>query len=261
MYTLQKYRNANLHSDSDDEDQATPNDPIYKKYNFNLQPKTFPILAHRNEILRAVQENFFIVLEGPTGCGKTTQVPQYILDDAYEKGKSCNILVAQPRRIAASSNAERVAAERKLAVGSLIGYKIGFEEEKHANEDTRILYCTTGVLLSKLIRAKHFCNYTHIILDEIHERNKDMDFLFVVIRKLFATAIPQAKVKVILMSATIQATQVIFRLFSLSASLIDPFFCWTVFQVFFIPTRWPNAICTNNTNHAKIEIYCQRIFS
>lgn len=167
-------------------------------------------MAHRNEIVRAIRENFFVVLQGPTACGKTTQVPQYILDDAYSKGKPCNIIVAQPRRIAAASNARRVADERKLQVGSLVGYQIGFDEKKHLSEDTRILFCTTGVLLSKLIRTKHFGSYTHIILDEVHERNKDMDFLFVIIRKLFATAIPKANVRVILMSATIQAKQVRF---------------------------------------------------
>lgn len=147
-------------------------------------------------------------MHGPTGCGKTTQVPQYILDDAYKNGKRCNIVIAQPRRIAASSNAERIAAERSLSVGSLVGYQIGFDEKKHLSNDTRILFCTTGILLSKLIRSKDFCDYTHIILDEVHERNKDMDFLFVIIRKLFATVFPQTKVRIILMSATIQAEDV-----------------------------------------------------
>lgn len=140
--------------------------------------------------------------------GKTTQVPQYILDDAYRERKACNIIVAQPRRIAAASNAERVACELDWPVGTLVGYQIGFDEKKHLSSDTRILFCTTGILLEKLIRSKSFHNYTHIILDEVHERNKDMDFLFVVIKKLFVSMCPAPKVKIIIMSATIQANRV-----------------------------------------------------
>lgn len=78
----------------------------------------------------------------------------------------------------------------------------------HANmsEDTRLLYCTTGVLLQKLIKEKSLRNYTHIILDEVHERDQDMDFLLIVIRRLMMTN--SRNVKVILMSATINTGEV-----------------------------------------------------
>lgn len=76
------------------------------------------------------------------------------------------------------------------------------------SEDTKILYCTTGVLLEKLVQAKNFQSYTHIILDEIHERDKDMDFLFIII-KILMSRNPK-NIKIILMSATIETAKVKF---------------------------------------------------
>ena len=72
-----------------------------------------------------------------------------------------------------------------------------------SSDDTRLLYCTTGILLEKLIRTKTLSKYTHIILDEVHERDIDMDFLFIIVRKLLCTV--SKNVKIILMSATIEA--------------------------------------------------------
>lgn len=79
---------------------------------------------HREKILEKVDKNTVVVLRGPTGCGKTTKVPQFILDDYRERGLFCNIVVAQPRRIAASSNAKRVCKERGWKCGSIVGYQV-----------------------------------------------------------------------------------------------------------------------------------------
>lgn len=68
-----------------------------------------------------------VVLRGPTGCGKTTKVPQFILDEYRKKKLFCNIVVAQPRRIAAASNAKRVCAERGWDVGTIVGYQVCWE--------------------------------------------------------------------------------------------------------------------------------------
>lgn len=84
-----------------------------------------------------------------------------------------------------------------------MGYQVGLNT--NSSDDTRLLFCTTGVLLEKLIRTKSMSRYTHIILDEVHERDQDMDFLFIVVRRLLATNSPHCKV--VLMSATIQASQ------------------------------------------------------
>lgn len=133
------------------------------------------------------------------------QLPQMILDDCRERKKRCNIIVTQPRRLAARSIAERVSRERMWELGSLVGYQIALDT-RYTSEDTRILFCTTGLLLEKLIQAKSMSNYTHIILDEVHERDKNMDFLFIIIRMLLCTNSPD--VKIILMSATIEAPKV-----------------------------------------------------
>lgn len=109
-------------------------------------------------------------------------------------------IVTQPRRLAAISIAKRVSQERDWPVGSLVGYQVGLIN--HTSKDTRLTYCTTGVLLHKLINAKNMLEYTHVILDEVHERDQDMDFLLLLVRKLLRTN--SRSVKVILMSATFE---------------------------------------------------------
>lgn len=126
-------------------------------------------------------------------------MPQFILEQAQSRGEYCNIVCTQPRRIAAISIAKRVCDERKWELGKLVGYQVGLHVL--TNDETRLLYCTTGVLLHKLVKAKCMSKYTHIILDEVHERDQEMDFLLIVIRRLLISNSPNTKV--ILMSATI----------------------------------------------------------
>ena len=102
---------------------------------------------------------------GATGSGKTTQVPQYILDYYYQQRKYCNIVVTQPRRIAAESISKRVCDERGWEPGHVVGYQVG--RGRNVSEDTRITYMTTGVLLQKMIKNKNMNEYTHVILDEV----------------------------------------------------------------------------------------------
>lgn len=163
-----------------------------------ITAKDLPIFAKKSRILQDIRRYRVTIVEGTTGCGKTTQVPQFIIDDCFARDENFNVVVTQPRRIAAKSIAERVAFERGWTIGDLVGYQIGMD--RTASENTRLLYCTTGVLLQKLITAKKFDNYTHIIIDEVHERDDETDLLLMVVKKFLWQH--TSKVKVILMSAT-----------------------------------------------------------
>jgi len=96
-----------------------------------------------------------------------------------------------------------VSQEGGWRLGSLVGYQVGMQRE--FSSETRLTYCTTEILLQHLIHNKHMLDYTHIILDEIHERDQHLDFLLLVVKKLLKTN--SGQVKVILMSATINVTK------------------------------------------------------
>ena len=99
----------------------------------------------RKDVLAMVQSRRVTVVCGATGCGKSTQVPQFLLEQAVENGQggACNIIVTQPRRISATGLASRVAAERGERVGGVVGYSVRLESK--ASAQTRLLYCTTGM--------------------------------------------------------------------------------------------------------------------
>ncbi|KAF9608520.1 hypothetical protein IFM89_009886 [Coptis chinensis] len=171
-----------------------------------------PIAEFRGDILRLLKENDALVVCGETGCGKTTQVPQFILDDMIKAGLGgyCNIICTQPRRIAVMSVAERVADERceppPGSEGSLVGYQVRLDSAR--SERTKLLFCTTGILLRKLAGDKDLSDVTHVIVDEVHERTLLGDFLLIILKNLIEkqTARGTRKLKVILMSATVDST-------------------------------------------------------
>ncbi|KAF6292742.1 DExH-box helicase 9 [Rhinolophus ferrumequinum] len=161
-----------------------------------------PVKKFEREILEAISNNSVVIIRGATGCGKTTQVPQFILDDFIQNDRAaeCNVVVTQPRRISAVSVAERVAYERGEEPGKSCGYSVRFESvlpRPHAS----ILFCTVGVLLRKLEAGIR--GISHVIVDEIHERDINTDFLLVVLRDV-VQAYPE--VRVVLMSATIDTS-------------------------------------------------------
>jgi ATP-dependent RNA helicase DHX57 len=165
---------------------------------------TLPVSGYKEAVLKLVRENQVVLLSGATGCGKTTQVPQFILEDAISAGRGghTRILCTQPRRIAAIGVSQRVAQERCEPLG-VVGGCVGFQirGEKKAHPGTNLLFSTTGVLLRRLNQSG-LGNLTHVIVDEVHERNVDTDFLLAVLKRL----LPQRPdVKVVLMSATMDA--------------------------------------------------------
>ncbi|KAG8444118.1 hypothetical protein GDO86_009340 [Hymenochirus boettgeri] len=166
------------------------------------QRQKLPAWQEQDQILNHLSKNQVLVVSGMTGCGKTTQIPQFILDASLE-GPPChlsNIICTQPRRISAISVAERVAQERAERVGISVGYQIRLESVKSAA--TRLLYCTTGVLLRRLEGDTALHGVTHVIVDEVHERTEESDFLLLVLKDVM---IQRPELKIILMSATLNA--------------------------------------------------------
>ena len=145
--------------------------------------------------MTAVQFHEVAVLRGETGCGKSSRVPQFLLDS----DPNAKIVVAQPRRLAAITLAKRVASERGEPLGKTVGYRIGGASK--ASKDTRLTFVTVGYLLQRLVhhhtpstgrvgggdggRAKNGgspFNYTHVVIDEVHERDLDTDLLCLIVR-------------------------------------------------------------------------------
>ncbi|XP_008631970.2 PREDICTED: ATP-dependent RNA helicase DHX36, partial [Corvus brachyrhynchos] len=164
-----------------------------------------PSYGMREELVKLINNNRVTVISGETGCGKTTQVTQFILDDHIERGlgSTCRIVCTQPRRISAISVAERVAAERAESCGNgrSTGYQIRLQSRLPRKQGS-ILYCTTGIVLQWLQSDKHLSSISHVVLDEIHERNLQSDVLMSIIKDLLNV---RQDLKVILMSATLNA--------------------------------------------------------
>jgi ATP-dependent RNA helicase DHX36 len=171
-----------------------------------------PMAQHSSRVRQMVHENVYCVIVGATGSGKTTQVPQILLDEAIENGNgaSCNVICTQPRRIAAKSVAQRVAAERAEQLGQTVGYQVRFDA-KPPRHGGSILYCTTGVLLQRLQNAPDdvLDHVSHLVIDEVHERDVTMDYLFITLKATMAARAAQGKnlPRVVLMSATIDPEQ------------------------------------------------------
>lgn len=137
---------------------------------------------------------------------KLSQVPAFVLEYHLSKNRSCKVYCTEPRRISAISLARRVSeelGEQRMDVGtskSLIGYAIRLESK--ITDETRLVYATTGIVMRMLERSDDLGDITHLILDEVHERSLDNDFLLIVLRKLM---LRRPGLKVILMSATVDA--------------------------------------------------------
>ncbi|MBW0460887.1 hypothetical protein O181_000602 [Austropuccinia psidii MF-1] len=170
---------------------------------------SLPIAAYRSEIINAVQLNQVILLCGETGCGKSTQLPAFILEHELFNGRPVKVFCTEPRRISAISLAQRVSQElgepmNALGqVGSLVGYNIRFENK--VSVTTRLIYATTGVVLRMLENGSDLENITHLIIDEVHERSIDSDFLLIALKTILDR---RPNLRVILMSATVDAEKI-----------------------------------------------------
>ncbi|TKR93949.1 hypothetical protein L596_008308 [Steinernema carpocapsae] len=183
--------------------------PIPKHPNTTAEMKCFrellPTHERRKEILDKIEDHRVTLITGGTGCGKTTQVPQFLLEDAAEKQKRIRIIVTQPRRLPAIAVSERVSKERNERIGDTVGYHIRLEQK--VSKDTVLTYCTSGVLLRMLTVNENASDVSHIILDEIHEREQNTDYLLIALKQALKR---RPDLKVILMSATMEGNRNMF---------------------------------------------------
>ena len=161
-----------------------------------------PAAASRAEVLGRLEASRVLIIHGATGCGKSTQVPQFILEAAAASGAggTADIVVTQPRRISAVGVAERVAQERGEPCGDTVGYSVRLDRK--ASRRTRLMFCTTGVLLRRMQSDPTLTGTSHVVVDEVHERSVDCDLLLLLLREALAR---NKALKVVLMSATLDA--------------------------------------------------------
>ncbi|OBZ78804.1 putative helicase C15C4.05 [Grifola frondosa] len=180
------------------------------------QRNQLPIARYREDIISLLEMSQVLVLSGETGCGKSTQVPAFILEDQLSKGRNCKIYCTEPRRISAISLAQRVSRELGEPAGavgtlnSLVGYSIRLES--NITRRTRLAFVTNGIALRMLEggsgqggQGTAFDEITHIIIDEVHERTIESDFLLIVLKSLM---LQRPDLKIVLMSATVDAEKI-----------------------------------------------------
>jgi ATP-dependent helicase HrpB len=161
-----------------------------------------PVWEIHSAIVETLRSGNRLVLVAPTGSGKTTQVPQMLLDAGLPKEKK--IVVLQPRRVAARTVAARVAWERGCPLGGEVGYQIRFEDRTSLG--TRISYITEGILLRWLQHDRALSDVGVVLFDEFHERNLLSDVGLALVKHLQQTQRPDLKLAV--MSATLEAEPV-----------------------------------------------------
>jgi ATP-dependent helicase HrpA len=163
-----------------------------------MKPHDLPVYQHRDMILEALKNNQAIVVESPTGSGKTTQLPVILHEAGYAKNGI--IGVTQPRRIAAISVSEFISKQLDQPMGGLAGYKMRFEDK--TGPDTVIKIMTDGILLQEMKLDPLLTRYSVIMVDEAHERSLNIDFILGLLKRVLEA---RKDFKVIVSSATINA--------------------------------------------------------
>jgi len=211
-------RNTNGGDSSHDRTKNNPASPEFyqniwhrkcssPRYATMLQSRMkLPMWDFRQQVVDAVDREQVVIVCGETGCGKSTQVPSFLLEHQLSQGKPCKIYCTEPRRISAISLARRVSeelGEGRKDLGtprSLVGFSIRLEA--NTSRETRLVFATTGIVMRMLEGSNELKEITHLILDEVHERSIDSDFLLIVLKRLL---LKRKDLKVVLMSATVDA--------------------------------------------------------
>ena len=168
-------------------------------------PESLPVSARREDIARAIADHQVVIVCGETGSGKTTQLPKIALSlgrgSANHPGQRGHLIGhTQPRRVAASSVAKRIAEEMKSPLGEVVGYKVRFQDRLSAGASVKLM--TDGILLAETQTDPLLRAYDTLIIDEAHERSLNIDFLLGYLRQLLPR---RPDLKIIITSATIDA--------------------------------------------------------
>ena len=182
-----------------DESVVVMSESEKKKLSIKETRESLPIFPFRESLLEAVDNHQVLIIEGETGSGKTTQIPQYLFEAGLTDG-NMKIGCTQPRRVAAMSVAARVAEEMSVKLGNEVGYSIRFED--CSSDKTVIKYMTDGMLLREFLREPDLASYSVIIIDEAHERTLHTDILFGLVKDI---ARFRKDIKLLISSATLDA--------------------------------------------------------
>jgi pre-mRNA-splicing factor ATP-dependent RNA helicase DHX15/PRP43 len=183
--------------------------PYSDRYKSILETRLkLPVYQFKDKLLKAVEENQIVVVEGETGSGKTTQIPQFLVHALHFPDKNAGeVACTQPRRVAATSIAARVAEEMDVELGKEVGYTIRFEDVSDPQK-TVLRFVTDGMLLREAMGDPLLTRYSVIVLDEAHERTLSTD----VIMGLLMEVLPKrtkdsehGELKLVVMSATLDA--------------------------------------------------------
>ncbi|KAJ6084411.1 hypothetical protein N7486_011211 [Penicillium sp. IBT 16267x] len=150
------------------------------------QQDQLPVVQIRQQVLDIINDHTYSIIAAETGSGKSTQIPQMILDDAIDQriGGQCNVICVQPRRIAAQLLAERVSHERGEVVGDSVGCLARYDYRRPSNKGGSITYCTTGIMLNILKNQPETLSaLTHIMLDEVHVRDIGIDLIMMLLKR------------------------------------------------------------------------------
>ncbi|CEM62499.1 ATP-dependent RNA helicase [Treponema phagedenis] len=209
-----------------------------------IQFRQLPVYEQKDRILSALEVNQVIVVESPTGSGKTTQLPIILHEAGYTQGGIVG--VTQPRRIAAVSVSEFIAKQFGCAVSELVGYKMRFEDK--TSPETQIKIMTDGILLQEMKLDPWLSKYSVIMVDEAHERSLNIDFILGLLKRILQE---RKDFKVIISSATINTDM--FSLYFDSCPVIKIDAITYPVTTIFDPPAIPASTETQNAEAAMLD--------
>jgi ATP-dependent RNA helicase DDX35 len=169
----------------------------------DVQRQQLPIFKNKNSILYALETHRVVIVVGETGSGKSTQLPQYLMENGWTDSNHM-ICITEPRRIAAINLARRVCDEKSCILGQEVGYSIRFED-CFTPGVTRVKFVTDGLLIREMMQNPLLPQYSVIILDEVHERNVNTDIILGLLKKIMKK---REDLKIIVCSATVDAEEI-----------------------------------------------------